>query len=187
MSEEVELLMEELKEGMDKAIKHLQDELVKIRTGKASPAMLGGLRVEYYGSPTPLSQVANVGTADAKTLTIQPWEKGMLAKIERAIFEANLGLTPMNNGEIIMINIPPLTEDRRRELVKRGKALGEEAKVGLRSSRKRGLDFVKDMVKEGYPEDAGKKLEGTVQDITNEYGKKVNSLVDAKEKDIMTI
>jgi ribosome recycling factor len=187
MSEEVELLMDELKEGMEKSIKHLQDELIKIRTGKASPSMLGGLRVDYYGSPTPLNQVANVGAADAKTLTIQPWEKGMLAKIEKSIFEANLGLTPMNNGEIILINIPPLTEDRRRDLVKRAKALGEDAKVGLRSSRKKAMDFVKDLVKDGYPEDAGKRLENTVQDTVNAYGKKVDDMVDAKEKDIMTI
>ena len=187
MNEEVELLKEDMQEGMDKAIKHLRDELIKIRTGKASPSMLGGIMVEYYGNPTPLNQVANVGAIDAKTLSIQPWEKNMLSKIEKSIFEANLGLTPMNNGELIMINIPPLTEERRKEMVKRAKALGEDAKVSLRSVRKKAMDFVKDMVKEGYPEDAGKRLEGNIQDRTNEYGGKVNSLVEAKEKDIMTI
>ncbi len=187
MNEEVEMLMDDMKESMDKSIDHLQTELIKLRTGKASPAMLGGIKVDYYGSPTPLNRVANVGASDAKTLTIQPWEKSMLSVIERAIFEANLGVTPMNNGEIIIINIPPLTEERRKELVKRAKALGEDAKVSLRSSRKKALDYVKDMVKNGFPEDAGKRVEGKVQDETNGYGTKVNQLVEAKEKDIMTI
>lgn len=187
MNEEIEMLRDDMKESMDKALTHLQNELSKLRTGKASPAMLGGIIVEYYGSPTPLNQVANVAAADAKTLSIQPWEKSMLSAIERAIFEANLGVTPMNNGELIMINIPPLTEERRRDLVKKAKSLGEDAKVSLRSSRKSALDFVKQMVKDGLSEDAGKRLEGEVQDTTNDYGSKVNKTVEAKEKDIMTI
>ena len=172
---------------MQDAIEHLNSELSKIRTGKASPAMLKGILVEYYGNPTPLSQVANVGTADAKTLTIQPWEKNMLGPIEKSIFEANMGLTPMNDGELIRISIPPLTEERRKEMVKRAKALGEDAKVSLRSARHKMMDFVKKAVKDGFPEDAGKRKEDEIQKKVNKYGDDVNNIVAAKEKDIMTV
>ncbi len=187
MKEEIDLLFEELKESMQKAIDHLHEELAKIRTGKASPSMLGGIKVPYYGSPMPLNQVSNVSTSDAKTLVIQPWEKTMLAPIEKAIFEANIGLTPMNDGELIRINIPPLTEERRKEFVKRAKALGEEAKISLRNSRHKANDYMKNLVKEGYPEDAGKRRETEIQDLTTDFGKKAENLVEAKEKDIMTI
>lgn len=187
MQEEVDLLLEIAKESMGQSIGHLKHELSKIRAGKASTAMLDGIKVDYYGSPTPLSQVANVSTADAKTLVIQPWEKSMLAPIEKSIFEANLGLTPMNDGEMVRINIPPLTEERRKGLAKSAKKLGEDAKIGLRSARHKAMDGVKKAVKDGYPEDAGKKREGEIQDMTNSYGKKVDEMLVAKEKDIMTV
>ena len=185
--EEVNAYIVKAKNYMDDAIEHLDKELAKIRTGKASPAMLNGILVEYYGNPTPLNQVANVGTSDAKTITIQPWEKTMLSTIEQAIFAANLGLTPQNDGEIIRINIPPLTEERRKEMVKRAKEHGEQGKVSLRNARHKVMDFIKDAVKNGLSEDLGKDKEAEVEDIIKNYGKKVDELVAAKEKDIMTI
>ncbi len=187
MSEMIDLYMDEGKEGMDKSIARLSDELNKIRTGKASPAMLSGIMVEYYGSPTPLTQVANLSTPDSKTISIQPWEKGMLGAIEQAIFGANLGLTPMNDGEFVRIIIPPLTEDRRRQLSKQAKALGEEAKVGLRSARQKMIGGIKKEVKDGYPEDQGKRMEAEVDGMVKSYTAKINELCENKEKDIMTI
>jgi ribosome recycling factor len=187
VSEEVNMAIEIAREGMDNALEHLNNELVKIRTGKASPAMLNGLFVEYYGSPTPLNQVANVATSDARTITIQPWEKKMLAAIEQSIFAANLGLTPMNDGEIIRINIPPLTEERRKQLVKQAKQLGEECKISLRSSRHKAMDAIKKAVKDGYPEDAGKRREEEVDKLVHDYSEKIDHVVEVKEKDIMTV
>lgn len=187
MQEEVTLNIEMAEESMDKAIDHLQKELVKIRTGKASPAILGGVLVSYYGNPTPLNQVANISTSDARTLVIQPWEKSMLPVIEKSIFETNLGITPMNDGEVIRLAIPPLTEERRRDLVKQAKGLGEEAKVSLRSARHKAMDFLKKAVKDGYPEDAGKRREKEVDDLTHKYNEKVDKLIEVKEKDIMTV
>ena len=172
---------------MDDSVTHLGQELVKIRAGKASPAMLSGLFVSYYGTDTPLPQVANVTAADARSLIIQPWEKSMLAPIEKAIFEANLGVTPQNDGEIIRINIPPLTEERRRDLVKQAKAFGEDAKVSIRNVRRDAMDTIKKAVKEGYPEDAGKRAEDKVQQMTDNHIKRIEQNIDAKEKDIMTI
>ena len=187
MSDSIEMGLELAKESMDHAVNHLTSELSKIRTGKASPGMLKGLKVDYYGSPTALTQVANVGASDGKTLTIQPWEKSIMGAIEKAIFEANLGLTPQNNGEMIIINIPPLTEERRKDFVKQAKALGEDAKVSVRSSRHKILEVIKKEVKDGFPEDAGKRQEEDVQKTVNGYGDKINNLVAAKEKDIMTV
>ncbi|MDX1479120.1 MAG: ribosome recycling factor [Saprospiraceae bacterium] len=187
MSEDIDSYLKKGNKYMEDAIEHLQKELVKIRTGKASPAMLGGLMVEYYGSPTPLNQVANVNAVDAKTLSIQPWEKSMLGTIEQAIFAANLGLTPMNDGEFIRINIPPLTEERRRDLVKQAKHLGEEAKISLRNARHKLMDFIKNEVKNGYPEDIGKRREAEVEKLVHDFADKVDKLIDAKEKDIMTV
>lgn len=187
MQEEVNMYIDMGRESMDEAISRLQRELSKVRTGKASPAMLNGLKVDYYGSSTPLNQVSNVSTSDAKTIVIKPYEKSMLAPIEKSIFEANLGLTPQNNGEIIMINIPPLTEERRKEYVKRAKALGEESKVSLRNTRREMMDGIKKAVKDGFPEDAGKRKEDEIDDITKEFTGKIDKLIDAKEKDIMTI
>ncbi|MCB0685189.1 MAG: ribosome recycling factor [Saprospiraceae bacterium] len=187
VSEEVDMAIEIAKEGMDHALEHLNNELVKIRTGKASPAMLSGLFVEYYGSPTPLNQVANVGTSDARTITIQPWEKKMLGPIEQSIFAANLGITPMNDGEIIRINIPPLTEERRKTLVKQAKHLGEEGKISIRSSRHKVMDAIKKAVKDGYPEDAGKRREDEVEKLVQDYSDRIDKIVELKEKDIMTV
>ena len=172
---------------MQDAIDHLQKELLKVRTGKAAPSMVSGLTVDYYGSPTPLNQVANVSASDSKTLTIQPWEKTMLGPIEKAIFEANLGLTPMNDGEVVRISIPPLTEERRKILVKNVKSLGEDAKISLRNTRQKLMEMVKKEVKDGYPEDAGRRKEDEIQKMVNSFGAKVDQIVELKEKDIMTI
>src|SRR6187549_4215953 len=174
-------------EQMDHAIDHLKKELTKIRTGKASTGMLDGLQVDYYGSNAPLQQVANVGIADARTITIQPWEKGMLAKIEQAIFAANLGITPMNDGEIIRISIPPLTEERRRDLAKQAKVMGEEAKVALRHTRHKVIEFVKKEMKNGFPEDLGKRKEAEVDKLLHTHYETIDHLITAKEKDIMTV
>lgn len=187
MHEKVDEVIRQGQEQMDHAIDHLRKELSKIRTGKANTAMLEGLHVDYYGSNTPLHQVANVGIADARTITIQPWEKSMLAKIEQAIFAANLGITPMNDGEIIRISIPPLTEERRRDLVKQAKALGEEAKVALRHSRHKVMDVIKKEIKDGYPEDMGKKKEADVDKMIHTHTDAIDHLITAKEKDIMTV
>lgn len=172
---------------MQDSVKHLKEELLKIRTGKASPAMLGGVMVSYYGVPTPLSQVANVTAVDARTIAIQPWDKSIINLIEKAIIESNLGYNPMNDGEFIRIPIPPLTEERRKILVKQAKALGEDSKVSIRNARKEGLDIVKKAVKEGYPEDAGKRVEGQVEDLVKKYYDEVDQLITLKEKDILTI
>lgn len=187
MQEEINEYLELSEESMKEAIDHLQRELAKVRTGKASPNMLTGLLVPYYGNPTPLNQVSNVSIADARTIMIQPWEKSMLQPIEKAIMEANLGFTPQNDGEIIRINIPPLTEERRKEMVKRAKALGEDTKVSIRNARRDAMDAIKKAVKDGYPEDAGKRKEQEVDKMTHDFGDKVDKLVEAKEKDIMTI
>jgi ribosome recycling factor len=149
--------------------------------------MLSSIKVEYYGSLTPLSQVSNVAASDSKTLSIQPWEKSLLPVIEQAIFAANLGLTPMNDGELIRINIPALTEERRKDLVKQAKHLGEEAKVSLRTARHKLLDTVKKEVKNGFPEDAGKRLEAEIDKLVHEYSTQVDKSLAAKEKDIMTV
>ena len=187
MKKEIAEYFETGREYMDHAIDHLQKELQKIRAGKASTSMLEGILVDYYGSQSPINQVANVNVTDARTINIQPWDKSMLGLIEKAIFEANLGITPMNDGENIRLNIPPLTEDRRKDLVKQSKALGEEAKVSLRNTRHKMMDFIKKKVKEGYPEDGGKQKEEEIQHLTNEYSQKIDDLFHAKEKDIMTI
>jgi len=187
LQEELDILIESAKESMEQSIGHLQNELVNVRTGKASPNMVNSLLVEYYGNPTPLNQVANVSNADARSLMIQPWEKTMLAPIEKAIFEANLGLTPQNDGEVIRINIPPLTEERRKELVKKAKALGEETKVSLRNARRDAMEHLKQAAKEGLPEDIEKRKEGDVQEMTDRYVSKVDQMVEVKEKDIMKI
>lgn len=172
---------------MAAAIEHLEQGLTKIRTGKASTAMLSSIMVSYYGSPTPLAQVANLGTSDARTLTIQPWEKGMLGAIEKAIFEANLGLTPMNNGEQVIINVPPLTEERRKQYAKMVKAEGEIAKISLRNARRDGMEAIKKEVKNGFPEDAGKRMEDKVQASVDGFTKQIDSIVDKKEVEVMTV
>ncbi len=186
-TEEINTLMKDAKLGMDSAIEHLVFELTKVRTGKASPSLLIDIAINYYGSMTPLNQVASISTSDARTLVIQPWEKSLLGPIERALFEANLGITPMNDGEVIRLAIPMLTEERRKELVKVAKQLGEDAKISIRNSRHKALDGIKKAVKDGYSEDLGKCREAEIQDLVNEYSKKVDQLVEAKEKDVMTV
>lgn len=185
--EEVEFMMDSAKEAMNNAITHLKTELLKIRASKATPSMLDSVYVEYYGTNTPLNQVSNITTPDPRTLSIQPWEKNMLEPIERAIINANLGLNPQNNGDFVMINVPSLTEERRRDLVKQAKAEGEHAKVSIRNARKEANDEIKQMQKDHLGEDRAKDLEGEVQKITDSYGHKVDDLINAKEKDIMTV
>jgi len=187
MQEEVDFVLEYCKEKMDSAIEHLEKELIHIRAGKASPAMLDGVQVEYYGSLTPLNRISNISTPDAKTIAVQPWEKGMIPAIEKAIMAANLGFNPENNGEIIRINIPALTEERRRQLVKQVNKEGEIAKVSVRTARKESNDQLKKLQNDGLSEDIKKIAEAEVQDLTDNYTKKVDALVNAKEKDIMTI
>ncbi|MFM8448903.1 MAG: ribosome recycling factor [Haliscomenobacter sp.] len=185
--EEVDMYIEDAQEHMDRAIEHLHHELNKISTGKASPAVVSELLVSYYGSMTPMAQVSNVSAADARTLVIQPWEKSMLGPIEKAIFEANIGVTPMNDGQVVRLSFPPLTEERRRDLVKRAKHLGEEAKVSLRNTRRDAMEQVKKAVKAGFPEDAGKRKEEEIQDMITKYSAKVDQVLDGKEKDILTV
>lgn len=187
MEEEANFCIDVAKEKMDNAIKHLEDELMRIRAGKATPNMLDGIQVDYYGAITPLSQVSNIGTPDAKTVVIQPWDKSMLEPIERAILYANIGLTPMNNGELIRLNIPPLTEERRRDLVKQVKSFGENTKVSVRTARHEANDELKKLQKEGLSEDLEKKKVDEVQKITDEYIAKIDEVVAVKEKDIMTV
>ncbi|MEN9639030.1 MAG: hypothetical protein RLZZ262_898 [Bacteroidota bacterium] len=187
MSEEVQMALGEATDAMDKTIDHLEYELTKIRAGKASPAMLDGVKVDYYGAMTPLKNVANVSTPDARTITVQAWEKKMLETISRAIQEANLGLNPQNNGEVIIISVPMLTEERRKDLSKKAHAEGEHAKVGIRNARKDAMEFVKQAQKDGLPEDEAKMGETKIQDLTDRYNRRVDEIVAAKDKDIMTI
>ncbi len=184
---EIESVSKSGESTMSKAVEHLRADLVKIRAGKANPAILDGIMVEYYGTPTALSQVANISIADSKTLSIQPWEKPMLAVIEQAIFQANLGITPMNDGENIRISIPPLTEERRKLLVKQAKAAGEEAKVSIRNERQKLMNFIKKEVKDGFPEDQGKKLEASIQGLVNNFSAKIDEIVKSKETEVMTV
>ena len=181
------MILEEAEDGMKKAISHLNSELSKIRAGRANPSMLDTVRVDYYGSPTPLSQIGNISTLDPRTLTVQPWEKSLLDEITRAIINANLGLNPQNNGEVIIISVPVLTEERRKDLVKRARAEGENAKVSLRTQRKDANDMVKSLKEEGLSEDAVKNAELDVQNLTNSYSTKVDELVSVKEEDIICL
>jgi len=187
MMEEINMILEEAEDGMKKAISHLNSELSKIRAGRANPSMLDTVRVDYYGSPTPLSQIGNISTLDPRTLTVQPWEKSLLDEITKAIINANLGLNPQNNGEVIIISVPVLTEERRKDLVKRARAEGENAKVSLRTQRKDANDMVKSLKDEGLSEDAVKNAELDVQNLTNSYSTKVDELVAVKEEDIMKV
>ena len=187
MSEEVLLYIDDAKDKMSKAISHLENELVKIRAGKANPSMLHGVVVDYYGSKTPLAQVSNINTTDARTLVVQPWEKTMIDPIEKAIFAANLGLTPINNGEMIRINVPALTEERRHSLVKNVKHEGENAKVSIRNARRESLEEIKKLQKEGIPEDEIKRAEEDMQKMTDNYSKKVDEVLHRKETEIMIV
>lgn len=172
---------------MRKAINHLEGELAKVRAGKATPQMLDGLVVDYYGNPTPINQVGNISVLDARTLTIQPWEKNMLQPIERSILQANIGVTPQNDGNIIRIFLPPLTEERRKELVKKAGGEGEHAKVAIRNLRRDAIERVKKMQKDGLSEDAAKDSETDIQQLTDRYIALVEKHLEAKEKEIMTV
>lgn len=187
MTEELNMVYDEFKSSNTKTIEHLEAELLKIRAGKASPAMLQGVMVDYYGSPTPLQQVANVSVMDARTLTVQPWEKGMLGELSKGIVNANLGFAPQDNGEMLIISIPTLTEERRRDLVKRAKAEAENAKVSVRSHRKDALDMLKSLKDDGLSEDLFKDGETQVQTITTAATAKIDEVLALKEKDMMTI
>jgi ribosome recycling factor len=187
MTEEVEFVIDAAKEMMDKAIAHLEVELGVLRAGKANPRMLDTVVVDYYGNQTPIGQVANIGTPDPRTIAIQPWEKTMIEPIERAIINANLGFAPMNNGEIIRINIPALTEERRVSLVKQVSAEGENARISLRSARKEANDEIKQLGKDGLSEDESKTAEDLIQKQTDNYSVKIDSVVKTKEEEIMTI
>ncbi|AZQ43434.1 ribosome recycling factor [Nonlabens ponticola] len=184
MNEEVDFVIDSAKENMDNAIKHLGKALLNIRAGKANPAMLGGVMVDYYGSQTPLSRVANVNTPDARTISVQPWEKNLIPEIEKGIMVANLGLNPMNNGESVIINVPVLTEERRQQLAKQAKAEGEETKIGIRNDRKVAMN---DLKKLDISEDMLKNAEDDVQQLTDKYIAKVDEMFAVKEKEIMTV
>ncbi len=181
------MLKEMTEEKMQNSISHLEHELVKVRAGKASPSMLEGIMVDYYGSMTPLQQVANVNTPDPRTLAIQPWEKTMIEPIEKAIMAANLGFNPENNGEVVRINVPALTEERRKDLVKEVKRIAEDAKVSIRNARKDANTELKKMKKDGLGEDLEKDAENDVQKLTDKYSKIVDEHVSKKEKDILTL
>ncbi|MBT3244597.1 MAG: ribosome recycling factor [Bacteroidetes bacterium] len=187
MNDEVELILEDAEEKMQRTTNHLDTELQNIRAGRASVNMLDGIQVDYYGSMTPLNQVANVNTPDARTLAIQPWEKTMIDPIEKAILAANIGLTPMNNGEIIRINIPMLTEQRRQDLVKQVKNEGENSKVSVRNIRRDANEHLKKLLKEGLSEDLEKDAELSIQELTDNFIKEIEDKIVIKEKDIMTI
>ena len=184
MNEEIEFTLDSTKEAMINAIKHLEKQFINIRAGKASPSMLGSVTVDYYGTQTPLAQVANVNTPDGRTITVQPWEKAMLQEIERAIMVANLGFNPMNNGETIIINVPPLTEERRRELAKQAKSEVEDAKISIRAARK---DANSDIKTIDVSEDVQKNAEVDVQQLTDTYVKKAEELYAVKEQEILKI
>ena len=187
MNEEVELIQMDAEENMQRGLKHLESELSRIRAGRASITMLDGIMVDYYGSPTPLSQVSSINVPDARTLAIQPWEKTMIDPIEKAILVANLGITPQNNGEVIRINIPMLTEDRRKDLVKQVKSEGESAKITIRNNRRDANEQLKKLLKEGLSEDLQKDAESIVQNLTDKFIKQIDDIIDAKDKDIMTV
>lgn len=185
--EEIDFILESTEESMAASAAHLEKSFLNIRAGKASPAMLGSVFVDYYGSSTPLSQVANINVPDARTLTIQPWEKNMLGPIEKAIMVANIGFNPMNNGDVIIISVPPLTEERRRDLVKQAKVESEDTKVSIRNARQEANKEIKKLEKEGASEDLCKNAEEEVQELTNNFIKKVDEHLAIKEAEIMKV
>lgn len=186
--------MEDINEGLeylvmaiDDAIDHLKNELTKLRAGKASPNMVSSLMVDYYGAPAPISQVANVSSQDARTLIIKPWEKNMLAIIEQSIFASNIGITPQNDGEQIRLVIPPLTEERRKDIVKQVKAKGEDARIAVRQGRQKAMDVVRKAVKDGVSEDEGKRHEDTIEKKISEANELINKIMTRKEEEVMTV
>lgn len=188
MNEEVEIYMDDAKERMQKALNHLESELEKIRAGKASPSMLKDIKVDYYGSFTPLTQMANVGTSDARTIVIQPWEKKVIGDIEKAIMKANLGFNPVNNGEIIRIVVPELTEERRQKLSKMVKTEGENGKIAVRNIRRDTITEIKKLEKDkAISEDESKGIQDDIQKLTDDYTKNIDKIVDAKQEDVMSV
>lgn len=187
MTDDISIILEETEDSMKKAMSHFESELSKIRAGKANPSMLDGITVDYYGNPTPINQVGNLSAIDARTLTIQPWEKNMLQPIERAIIASNIGINPQNDGVIIRLFLPPLTEERRKELVKRSNAEGEQAKIAVRSIRRDGIEQIKKLEKEGLSEDQAKDAENGVQQITDTYISLTDKYLETKEKEIMVV
>lgn len=187
MEEEIQMMIDEMQDNMKASIDHLHKELLKIRAGKASPAMLNGIFVEAYGMQTPLNQLANITTPDARTLAIQPFDRSTIQAIEKGILQGNIGLTPQNDGQFIRLNIPPLTEERRKNLVKQSQGESETAKISLRSARKAAMDFTKGLKKDGLSEDREKDLEAIIQDTTAGFVKKVDEILKDKEVEIMSI
>ena len=185
--ENVEMVLEEVREAMDKALRSLRHDLLSVRTGRASTALVDGIQVDYYGAPTPLNQLANLSTPDPRLLVISPFDKSSVQAIERAIQSSDLGLTPANDGKVIRISIPPLTEERRKDMVKQVKKLAEDHKVGVRESRRAAVGMVKDLVKEGLPQDDGKRAEKSVQDVTDEFVGKIDGMAAAKEKEVLEV
>ena len=180
-------VLEQIKDKMSKAVEYLDNELATYRVGKANPSIFSGISIEYYGTPTPLAQVASITVPDARTMIIQPWEKSLIQQIEKAIMVANLGFTPQNNGEIIRIQVPPLTEERRKELVKKAKNEGETARISLRNARRDGVDLLKKYQKDGLSEDVVKDTETLIQKELDVFTKKVEDILLVKEKEIMTV
>jgi ribosome recycling factor len=187
MSEDLAFILEDTEDSMKKAISHLEIELTKIRAGKATPSMLDGINVEYYGAPSPISQIANISILDARTISIQPWEKNMLSPIERAIMQANIGITPQSDGIQIRLFLPPLTEERRKELFKKASAEGENSKVAIRNIRRDSIEQIKKLQKDGLSEDLSKESEKTVQEITDKYIVLVDKHLASKEKEMMSV
>lgn len=187
MAEDIATIIAQAEDHMKKAINHLEAELVKIRAGKANPQMLDGLTVDYYGSPMPINQVANISALDARTLSIQPWEKNMLQPIERSIIAANIGVTPQNDGVLIRLSLPPLTEERRKELVKKCHGEGEHCKVAIRNIRRDAIEHIKKLQKNGLSEDAAKDAEADVQQVTDKFTSAVEKHLTTKEKEIMSV
>jgi len=187
MSEELELIKLDTESTMKKAINFLETELIKIRAGKANPNMLDGIVADYYGSPTPIAQIANISVLDARTISVQPWEKNMLQPIERAIIASNIGINPQNDGNYIRLFLPPLTEERRKELVKRCNGEGENGKVSIRNIRRDAIEQIKKLQKDGLSEDAAKDAEAEMQELTNRYISLIEKHLEAKEKEIMVV
>lgn len=187
MTDDAILCLEEAEEKMQHAIEHLEREFQKIRAGKANPNMLSGVRVEYYGVSTPIEQTSNINTPDPRQIIVQPFDKSVINDIEKAILNANLGFNPQNEGELIRINVPPLTEERRIELVKKAKHVGEETKIGVRNARRSANEEAKSLEKDGMPEDEAKHLMDEIQKLTDKFVEKIDELVNLKEKDVMTV
>ncbi len=187
MTEEAQMCLQETEESMEKSLVHLEREFQKLRAGKASPQMLEGVKIDYYGTLTPIEQTANINTPDPRQIIVQPWDKSIISEIEKAILAANLGFNPKNEGEILRITIPPLTEERRKEMVKKARGETENTKISIRNVRRSSNDFAKEIEKDGLPEDEAKKLQDDIQKLTDKFIEKVDQLLEAKEKDIMTV